>query len=211
MLTLIYAVAIGLSMGTTALVARRIGEKKQKEAGIAYDTEGRTAVLQAFDASLTEQGLAETFVRLIDGTLRYVNEQCAWVYWADERWHLDSDGEVYRRFKQMVQYLQNFQDEMAQDLEHQPDETWIRKLSGAIDSWIKIVQTKSRIENILALVKQERGITTPITEFDRKGHFLGVSNGVVDLRTGDLVTGDPAYLMMKSCPVTFDVMCITWL
>ena len=49
--------------------------EKQKEAGIAYDTEGRTAVLQAFDASLTEQGLAETFVRLIDGTLRYVNEQ----------------------------------------------------------------------------------------------------------------------------------------
>src|SRR5690242_16452676 len=31
-LTLVYAVAIGLSMGTTALVARRIGEKKPKEA-----------------------------------------------------------------------------------------------------------------------------------------------------------------------------------
>jgi putative MATE family efflux protein len=30
-LTLVYAVAIGLSMGTTALVARRIGEKKPKE------------------------------------------------------------------------------------------------------------------------------------------------------------------------------------
>ncbi len=31
-LTLVYAVGIGLSMGTTALVARRIGEKKPKEA-----------------------------------------------------------------------------------------------------------------------------------------------------------------------------------
>ena len=35
LLTLIYAVAIGLSMGTTALVARRIGEKKPREAGDA--------------------------------------------------------------------------------------------------------------------------------------------------------------------------------
>ena len=35
MLTLVYAVGIGLSMGTTALVARRIGEKNPKEAADA--------------------------------------------------------------------------------------------------------------------------------------------------------------------------------
>lgn len=35
MLTLVYAVAIGLSMGTTALVARRIGEKNPTEAADA--------------------------------------------------------------------------------------------------------------------------------------------------------------------------------
>src|SRR5215471_15992830 len=35
MLTLVYAVAIGLSMGTTALIARRIGEKNPAEAAIA--------------------------------------------------------------------------------------------------------------------------------------------------------------------------------
>ncbi len=35
MLTLVYAVAIGLSMGTTALVARRIGEKRPDDAALA--------------------------------------------------------------------------------------------------------------------------------------------------------------------------------
>src|SRR3989304_10523137 len=34
-LTLVYAIAIGFSMGTTALVARRIGEKNPKEAADA--------------------------------------------------------------------------------------------------------------------------------------------------------------------------------
>ncbi len=35
MLTLVYAVAMGLCMGTTALVARRIGEKRPREAAVA--------------------------------------------------------------------------------------------------------------------------------------------------------------------------------
>lgn len=35
MLTLVYSIAIGLSMGTTAMVARRIGEKRPQEAGVA--------------------------------------------------------------------------------------------------------------------------------------------------------------------------------
>ena len=48
MLTLIYAVAIGLSMGTTALVARRIGEKKPVEAAEA----GVQAILVAAAASI---------------------------------------------------------------------------------------------------------------------------------------------------------------
>src|SRR5262249_2799232 len=47
-LTLLYSVAIGLSMGTTALVARRIGEKKAKEAA---DTAVQ-AILVAIAASV---------------------------------------------------------------------------------------------------------------------------------------------------------------
>lgn len=41
-LTLVYAVAIGLSMGTTALVARRIGEKNRKAAG---DVAGQAVII----------------------------------------------------------------------------------------------------------------------------------------------------------------------
>src|SRR4051812_34200106 len=34
-LTLIYSIAMGLSMGATAMVARRVGEKDEKAAGVA--------------------------------------------------------------------------------------------------------------------------------------------------------------------------------
>ena len=33
-MTIVYAIGVGLSVATTALVARRIGEKKKKEAGV---------------------------------------------------------------------------------------------------------------------------------------------------------------------------------
>ncbi|NIW44366.1 MAG: MATE family efflux transporter, partial [candidate division Zixibacteria bacterium] len=35
MLTVIYAIAMGMSMATTAIVSRRIGEKNQKAASVA--------------------------------------------------------------------------------------------------------------------------------------------------------------------------------
>src|SRR6267143_345734 len=47
-LTLVYAVAIGLSMGTTALVARRIGEKNPTEAAVV----AVQAIIVAFVASI---------------------------------------------------------------------------------------------------------------------------------------------------------------
>ncbi|MBI9066553.1 MAG: MATE family efflux transporter [Salinivirgaceae bacterium] len=48
LLTLIYAIAFGLAMGTTALVSRRIGEKKNKEAS----AEGLQAIIVGLIVSL---------------------------------------------------------------------------------------------------------------------------------------------------------------
>ncbi len=74
LLTLIFAVAMGLSMGTTALVARRIGEKKpQAAANTAFQAIGLGAILSltigavgifVADDLLRLMGAAESVVQI---------------------------------------------------------------------------------------------------------------------------------------------------
>lgn len=67
-LTIIYSISIGLSMAATAIVARRIGEKKQKEASIAAFQ--AIMVCSIFAISLAVVGVyqAETMLRLMGGS-----------------------------------------------------------------------------------------------------------------------------------------------
>src|SRR5712671_1361475 len=64
-LTLVYAVAIGLSMGTTALVARRIGEKNPKEAADAAVQAIIVAVVASLPFALAGIFFAKDILRLM--------------------------------------------------------------------------------------------------------------------------------------------------
>lgn len=73
-MTIIYAIGGGLAVGTTALVSRRIGEKKQKEAGVT----AFQAIMVGFFVSLliAIPGVlfAKPFLRLMNGSEIMVEE-----------------------------------------------------------------------------------------------------------------------------------------
>jgi putative MATE family efflux protein len=64
-LTLVYAVAIGLSMGTTAMVARRIGEKNSKEAADAAVQAIIVALVASIPFALAGIFFAKDILRLM--------------------------------------------------------------------------------------------------------------------------------------------------
>src|SRR5437899_10828491 len=66
-LTLVYAVAIGLSMGTTALVARRIGEKNPKAAAEAAVQAILVAVAASIPFSIAGIFFAREILHLMGG------------------------------------------------------------------------------------------------------------------------------------------------
>ena len=73
-MTIVYAIGVGLSMATTALVSRRIGEKKPEEAGmVAFQA---IAVGVFISAVLAIPGFifAKDFLRLMGGTEKIVEE-----------------------------------------------------------------------------------------------------------------------------------------
>lgn len=73
-MTIIYAVGMGLAMATTALVSRRIGEKKKKEAGEVAFQAILVGVLVSFFIAIPGIIFAKDFLRLMGGTEELINE-----------------------------------------------------------------------------------------------------------------------------------------
>ena len=66
---------------------------------------------------------------------------------------------------------------MAADREH----------GGAAMKAALAAQKDARIRAMLNLAKTEPGMSCSVTELDADAHLLGVENGVVDLRSGQLL------------------------
>jgi hypothetical protein len=81
-LTLVYAVAIGLSMGTTALVARRIGEKNPREAADAAVQAIIVALAASVPFSIAGAFFAKDILRIMGGdpwTIEHGYRFTAWM------------------------------------------------------------------------------------------------------------------------------------
>ncbi|MDX1617477.1 MAG: MATE family efflux transporter, partial [Balneolaceae bacterium] len=76
-LTLIYAIAIGLSMSTTALVSRRIGEKNREGAAVSAVQSIMAAIIITIPISLTGIFFAPDILRLMGANQQMISE----LYW----------------------------------------------------------------------------------------------------------------------------------
>jgi putative DNA primase/helicase len=57
---------------------------------------------------------------------------------------------------------------------------------------------------MIEMAKSEPGMTAQLSDFDSDPMLLGVANGVLDLRTGQLLPVSPEVLLNKRCNVAYD-------
>lgn len=74
LLTIIYAIGMGLSMGTTALVSRRIGEKRPFHASIAAVQSILIAVLISLIIGIPSMIFAKDLLRIMGGSEKIIEE-----------------------------------------------------------------------------------------------------------------------------------------
>jgi putative DNA primase/helicase len=74
-------------------------------------------------------------------------------------------------------------------------------------------QSKSAVDNMIALVRSEPGIRASLDDFDADPMLLNVRNGTIDLRTGELRAHGREDLITKMAPVDFveTATCPLWL
>jgi putative DNA primase/helicase len=147
----------------------------------------------------TDLGNARRLVARHGANIRFVHTWGKWVIWDGERWRVDDDDEIIRLAKDTVEAIL-------------PEAT---KLSDPA-TLVKFALNSMKAERIKAMVKlaeSEPEVVLPAKAFDADPLLLGVSNGVIDLRTGAFRPAQREDYVTRSAGVPFDATskCPNWL
>jgi hypothetical protein len=152
------------------------------------------------DFHRTDVGNAERLVHRHGRNVRYCWLWVKWLIWDGQRWRRDDSGEVFRLAKETVAHI-------YREAAAAPDDETRKALAGhAMRS-----EAGARIKEMVDLARSDVPIMPE--EMDADPWLLNVSNGTVDLRTGELREHRREDLITKLAPVEYrpDATAPTWL
>lgn len=150
---------------------------------------------------LTDLGNAERLQAAHGDQFRYVPAWNTFLVYDGTRWRRDETGEVRRMAADVVR-------QMYRDAADLPTEEQRKALSRhAIRS-----ESGRALKNMVECVQWLAGVAVEVDALDTDPYALNVSNGTLDLRTGELRDHDPADLITRLVPVKFDAAaaCPVW-
>ena len=149
------------------------------------------------DKMYGDVGLARKFTKLHADRFQYVAEDKQWVQWDGISWnqHL-AEGSVFRALKKMIadivaDVLQAMQEAARMNMQVPPDKEAIYKQVNGY------LADANKLKRVMSILPFEAGIETSVLNYDTDPMLLGVKNGVVDLRTGELLSPDPKLRIRK--------------
>lgn len=132
---------------------------------------------------LTEFGNAERMLDQYGQGLMFVPELAQWYVWTGVYWRRANDVEVEFYAKETVKAL-------VQETEDHTDSAEFFKFAAAS-------QQAKMVRNMVTLAASDPRVMVPFGELDKHSYYMGVANGVVDLRTGALLDPDPELRITK--------------
>ena len=179
--------------------------KAAKDAGFTFTLAAQSAstvLSAAVGEQFTGHGAdvwnGKKFAEMFRRKLLHVYETGEWLLFSPEQgWVAAPPGEAERAAKEVLGALGV---EAAERWKANP-------LDPVVKGLMKHVERTSEAKNIRAMIdmaKSESGMTVQLSEFDIDPMLLGVANGVLDLRSGTLLSVSPEVLVSKRCNVAYD-------
>lgn len=148
-------------------------------------------VYSTYKRELSDLGNVERLVDHFDNTIKYVPEFARWMRWDDYSWTFTDS--LLEDIKKVVRSINT---EAAVELD---DDRRKALRNHAIRS-----EGKQRIDALEDLAKRDNHFRVPASMLDRKPYLIGVPNGVIDLTTRKLITGEYSQYITKRCSVDFN-------
>ncbi len=128
---------------------------------------------------------AERFKTFLNGNFKYIQEKGTWFYWDDIKWKIDSNGEITRNYRDYIR-----------ELESEADMLNGTQRDNAIDL-ISELKSNKKINATKKLLMDLEEVTQSIGEFDQIKELLTFKNGLLDLKSGELLKHDKSKLLTK--------------
>jgi putative DNA primase/helicase len=134
--------------------------------------------------------------------IRWVNEAAKWVVYEAGAWRLDSTGIAETLAQDVLEHLVDDEGALYTD----PEER------DAFVKWARGQQATARVTAALTAAQRLRPLIARLAEFDVDPMLLNVTNGVIDLTTGELLPHDPDLMLMEQAAVAYDpdAVCPQW-
>ncbi|KAA0888483.1 phage/plasmid primase, P4 family [Pusillimonas sp. ANT_WB101] len=160
----------------------------------------------------TEVGMAEYLMRKYADQLLYIMDLEMWYFWDGKVWQRDDDAyslnKVIKREGRLLRERigQGLKKDLTEATE-QGDKEAMRKAQQALTAHIKFYDGLESARTIDAVKKLMKAEVRRVTHqaLDAEPFLLNVQNGVVDLRTGELLQHTPERLMSKITSVPYNV------
>lgn len=140
---------------------------------------------------LTEFGNAARMIDRHAQSLMYVPELDYWYAWQENHWEVVPHVFIENLAKQTVFA-------MLKEVDTSDPEK-----GEALMRWAMASQTAHQVRAMLSIARSDPRVVVPSKELDKNPHLLGVRNGVVDLRTGELLAADPSYRITRVCDASY--------
>jgi len=146
------------------------------------------------DVSLTDAFLTDTVCsEALAGRYLYTGG-LGWMRYDGAKWSEVNEAAV-------VEEIRTWAKVQWDDIVEQYKSDQSREVSARMDEWRRVLAS-SRLKALASLARGP--LLQDATAFDAHPDLLNCPNGVVDLRTGELLEPDPSYLMTKCTGVPYD-------
>lgn len=149
------------------------------------------------DQDYTDSSNSRWLAQLQGDNIRWVQAWNKWIVWTENQWKVDGSNALIADAAKAVarRHSQYW-------LDHNGNMTTGE--AKQLASWAKQSFNKSRIEAMVYLARGIDGVLIDHNTLDADPNMLHVSNGRIDLTTGQHHPADPTHLNTKMSPVHYD-------
>jgi putative DNA primase/helicase len=149
---------------------------------------------------LTDAGNGERLVAEHGDNIRYLNDERGWRIWNGTRWNADTTSEVPRLAKETIRNIM-LEAARTKDSDHE--------LRKALAKWSFGCESRSRLENMVALASREEKVSTNSSAFDLSPWLFNCANGTIDLESNTFRSARREELLSKRSPMIYDSQAIS--